>query len=539
MRIASIPYWESYARVERLYWFLRVLVFAGVALNINPLSDTLAVPWYRWAIPSGYALSLVLPPLLQRIPSVGFAAIFWPVLAFDVTVISAVSHFAGSGTHDLFVLYYVLVAFVGYHLDFVTAICVAFGMAVVYAVPPMLTHGAFQPTQMVFRGAVLCAFAGAMSMAARSARTSTDRLLNAMDKLNERTTELERSHAQLQTIYETSRSLAHMLAEQSVIERVLHIARSVLNYPVCEIYTWDQVSGKLRLKGRVDGPTTRRYDRAPTVPMTPNFQRAINKQEIARVVDRNLGRTVVDGTPHRSQLVAPMMTEGKVIGLLNAESPNINAFSDRDERVFSILAASTALALKNADLHRQMEKLTIEDELTRVFNFRYFRSRLEDERRRAVRYGQPLSLIMVDIDWFKQLNDRHGHQIGNIALCQLASVIGACIRDVDILARYGGEEFIVILPQTGTDEARSIGERIRHKVEQTEFGPDAAERPIRITVSVGVSCFPESGGSEENLVESVDQALYRAKDAGKNSVRLYEAGFTMPAGASRPTHTAH
>jgi diguanylate cyclase (GGDEF)-like protein len=215
-----------------------------------------------------------------------------------------------------------------------------------------------------------------------------------------------------------------------------------------------------------------------------------------------------------------MISEGKIIGLLNAESPEVNAFGERDERVFSILAASTALALVNADLHKRMEKLTVEDELTGLYNFRYFRARLEDEKRRAVRYGQPLSLIMVDIDWFKQLNDCFGHEIGNSALRRLGTVIESCVRDVDILARYGGEEFMIILPQTGGAEAFTIGERIRRAVEETDFSPEPNGRPIRLTVSVGVSCFPENGLPEENLVEAVDRALYQAKGSGKNTVWL-------------------
>jgi diguanylate cyclase (GGDEF)-like protein len=213
-----------------------------------------------------------------------------------------------------------------------------------------------------------------------------------------------------------------------------------------------------------------------------------------------------------------MVSEGKLVGLLNAESQQPNAFTDRDERVFSILAASTAMALVNADLHQQMEKLTILDELTGVYNYRYFRARLEDERRRAARYSQALTLIMVDIDWFKTLNDRYGHPIGNVALRQLTDVISSCIRDVDTLARYGGEEFVVILPQTETLEAQTIAERIRHRVAQTEFGPDTGGRPISLTVSVGISCYPDNGRPEGELIESVDQALYRAKDGGRNSV---------------------
>jgi diguanylate cyclase (GGDEF)-like protein len=246
--------------------------------------------------------------------------------------------------------------------------------------------------------------------------------------------------------------------------------------------------------------------------------RALDHGEFVSIRDRHEGRSIIDGNPHRSELIVPMVSEGKTVGLLSAKSPKANAFTEHDEQILSILAASTAMSLVNADLHQRMEKLTIIDELTGVFNYRHFRSRLEDERRRTVRYGQPLSLVMVDIDWFKRLNDEHGHETGNVALRGLAQVIDSCIRDVDILARYGGEEFIIILPQTALHEAKVIGERIRQHVEQSEFGTGADGQPLRLTVSIGISSFPENGRPEDELVQTVDQALYHAKGKGRNLV---------------------
>ncbi len=344
------------------------------------------------------------------------------------------------------------------------------------------------------------------------------RLLSALDKLNERTSELEKTHAHVQTIYETSRSLTELMAVKIVIDRLLQIARSVLDYPVFEIHTWEASTGTLWLNGRVDHLQTSLFKNPERVELTDLLRRAVEDGEVGRVTDRHAGRSIIDGNPNRSLLIIPMISEGKVVGLLSAESPNVNAFSEHDERVLSILAASTAMSLVNADLHQRMEKLTVIDELTGVYNYRYFRGRLEDERRRTVRYGQPLSLVMIDIDWFKRLNDEFGHETGNVALKNLTTVINSCIRDVDILSRYGGEEFIVILPQTGASEARVIGERIREKVERTEFGRTPRGEPLHMTVSVGISCYPDNGRPESELVETVDKALYDAKGRVKNLV---------------------
>ena len=124
---------------------------------------------------------------------------------------------------------------------------------------------------------------------------------------------------------------------------------------------------------------------------------------------------------------------------------------------------------------------------------------------------------MVDIDWLNKINDSYGHEVGNVVLKELSDVIKSCIRDVDIFCRYGGEEFVVILPQTAQEEASRIGERIREKVEEMVVDADD-DRSLKITVSVGVTSYPENGKSHEDLVSVADQALYRAKGSGKNLV---------------------
>ncbi|RKX32835.1 MAG: GGDEF domain-containing protein, partial [Candidatus Zixiibacteriota bacterium] len=194
------------------------------------------------------------------------------------------------------------------------------------------------------------------------------------------------------------------------------------------------------------------------------------------------------------------------------------AFTEKDLKILSVVARSGAMALDNATLHKRMEELTITDELTGIFNYRYFALKLKEEQRRAARYNLPLSLIMIDIDWFKKFNDTYGHEVGNIVLQNITMVVKKCIRDVDIFARYGGEEFVIILPQTPSYEVASIGERIRQSIETSTFGGSDGIPELSVTVSVGVSSYPENGKPNEELLSVVDQALYRAKGSGKNKV---------------------
>jgi diguanylate cyclase (GGDEF)-like protein len=217
-------------------------------------------------------------------------------------------------------------------------------------------------------------------------------------------------------------------------------------------------------------------------------------------------------------MLVPLVAHGKATGVLAAESPGVDAFSEKDLKMLSVVARSASVAMDNASLHRKMEELTITDELTGIYNYRYFSMKLKEELRRADRYNLPLSLIMLDIDWFKTFNDTYGHEVGNIVLKGITGVVKECIRDVDIFARYGGEEFVIILPQTPREEVTKIGERIRRQIEKAAFDGSGNIDDLKVTVSVGISSFPENGRPNEELLSLVDQALYRAKGSGKNTV---------------------
>jgi diguanylate cyclase (GGDEF)-like protein len=168
-------------------------------------------------------------------------------------------------------------------------------------------------------------------------------------------------------------------------------------------------------------------------------------------------------------------------------------------------------------LYELTKKLSITDELTKVYNYRYLQSQLGVEVRRAERYRRPLSLIMIDIDNFKSYNDEFGHLRGDIALFEVAKIIQENCRSVDIVARYGGEEFVVILPETTDEGAKKVGERIRKAVSSHQFLGKQNKRTEKFTVSVGVSPYWD-GASQKEIIQKADEALYQAKRFGKNMV---------------------
>jgi diguanylate cyclase (GGDEF)-like protein len=172
--------------------------------------------------------------------------------------------------------------------------------------------------------------------------------------------------------------------------------------------------------------------------------------------------------------------------------------------------------MENVDLHELVQRQAVTDDLTGLFNHRRFQEVVAAEFERARRFEQPLGLLMLDIDDFKQVNDTYGHQQGDIVLREVASVLRASSREIDEPARYGGEELAVALPQTDLEGSYLLAERVRTAIEALEIPMLSGEGILRVTASFGVSAIPEAADSKDSLIASADAALYRAKRAGKN-----------------------
>ncbi|HEX6316866.1 MAG TPA: diguanylate cyclase, partial [Gemmatimonadaceae bacterium] len=185
----------------------------------------------------------------------------------------------------------------------------------------------------------------------------------------------------------------------------------------------------------------------------------------------------------------------------------------------SAIQRATLIETTIAD-NRRLEELAHTDPLTKTLNRRALSERLASEMERVRRYSTTMSLLLIDLDHFKQVNDTHGHLMGDEVLIEVASLLLRVVRAVDIVARYGGEEFVVVLPETGAPGAEAFAERLRELIEAHCF-VESRGAPIRLTTSIGVSAFPGYGvDSVEDLLTSADQALYRAKSEGRNRVRV-------------------
>jgi len=181
-----------------------------------------------------------------------------------------------------------------------------------------------------------------------------------------------------------------------------------------------------------------------------------------------------------------------------------------------------AQALDNALRIRWSEALSVTDDLTQLYNSRYLNQVLRREAKRASRSGRPLSLLFLDLDGFKGINDTHGHLAGSRALVEAAAVIRRCARETDVVARFGGDEFAIVLPDTGSEGAAAVGDRVRERLSVHAFLAQQGLH-IRLTASVGVATLPDVAASAEELVRAADMAMYQVKDSGKNGVRIAQA----------------
>jgi len=218
----------------------------------------------------------------------------------------------------------------------------------------------------------------------------------------------------------------------------------------------------------------------------------------------------------RSVCACPLITESKVLGVLRASSRVTHAFTSDDLHVLDIIASLAAVTLRNRLLYNRMEELAIRDSMTGLYLNRYFQERFREETARANLSNTPLSLILLDVDYFKKYNDEFGHTAGDTVLKNIAKTIQRIIEPAEIGARYGGEEFALLLPGRDKKSAMKLAEDIRKEVAGRKLVLRRVERPV--TVSLGVASSPQDGKSAEELLLAADKYLYSAKDGGRNRV---------------------
>jgi len=293
---------------------------------------------------------------------------------------------------------------------------------------------------------------------------------------------------------------------------------------VARISAWVPATGWLVLGVDGDSRTRAMAVRALTPTLEASAQAigtwVMRSGEVFSAASVAEDRRVNDGAPVAA-IAFPLMCRGRAIGALvgidRAPAQTPPRFAPTTLSALLAAIEPGAIALENALRVQRAEALSVTDDLTQLYNSRYLHQVLRRETKRASRSGRPLSLLFVDLDGFKAINDTHGHLFGSRALVEAASVIRASARETDMVARFGGDEFALILPDTGSEGAVSVGDRLRDRIAAFSF-LEGDGLSIRLTVSVGVATLPDVAASADGLIQAADKAMYWVKEHGKNGI---------------------
>ncbi len=366
---------------------------------------------------------------------------------------------------------------------------------------------------------LLSAFAGLVSLALMHAREHAARRSDI---------------AELQAVNEVARR-ATQLDRDGTLQTIVEAFQRVTTADSTAVFLWDEETEWLEVATMVNEPRYYPMEYETTVRDTRDTKVKLGEgivgwtaehREPALIPDVGADPRVlsVTGVPldRKSAIVVPLVADQRLLGVIRAVKMGVNAFTAEHYRFAQTLASQASLAISAAASHEAVRRLSVTDELTGVYNGRHFRARLHEEIERAKRGDRPLSLLVIDSDSLKDVNDRHGHEAGNRHLVAIAQAVQGHVRTSDVVARFGGDEFLVLQPDATPEAAALVAERIRVAVAAARVvASDGAH--VSGTVSIGVAGYPRSASDEDSLFRSADAALYDAKRHGKDRVFIAPA----------------
>ncbi len=329
--------------------------------------------------------------------------------------------------------------------------------------------------------------------------------------------------SELQFLNQLSRDLAAKLDLEYLLERFCERVSTALHIPEIAVLVFDRGRGQVRSL-KTHGLSAERQVNALFDASSSISGEAITHRQAIYVADLTQDARILAyrKDPRGSLYVVPLVYQEEVIGLLNFSSPTPDAFRPEERDLLSIVAGQAALALAHAQLFQETLELSVTDGLTGLLNRRAVDARLELEWSRAERDKSPFSVVVLDIDHFKEYNQQHGHQVGDEALRRLAHILESLVRPVDTTARYGGEEFMILLHGTNKTQAVEFARKLRRSVEQADFARGYLQPEGRVTISCGVATSTEDAQNASQLASAADQALRAAKNGGTNQIATLE-----------------
>jgi len=336
--------------------------------------------------------------------------------------------------------------------------------------------------------------------------------------------ELELRLQEVSLLYDVISSMTTTLDLDDLLKKITQKVGETLGFKEFAILLYDDKDKKLRVRASYGLPE----DEFIGMEFDPGegiVGRVLQTGEMILIPDTTAdpnylhwkGKKIEKG----SFLSIPIKYKEKIFGVFAFNTPTINGFSRRDLKLLTAIANQAAIVIENVQLYEKTKEFSIRDDLTGLFNRRWFNQKIIEEFKRAERFNHPLSVLMIDIDFFKHYNDNHGHSTGDIALKKVAEILIKNVREVDSVVRFGGEEFVIILPRTSMEEAHMTAEKLRKKIEDAGIPHERTQPDGKFTISIGYTSYPEKARSIEELINQADEALYIAKRTGRNRVVGY------------------
>lgn len=353
---------------------------------------------------------------------------------------------------------------------------------------------------------------------------------DAEKKLVTANKEIRRKVYELHNLVEASNDIYSILDFKQLINSSLLTVIGQVGFQKAFILLYDNISKKfnqIHHKGFVDS-NFKKINFELTSPIVSYFFKNRTPFYINRLEqNKNLSGFAKELKKLGILVIAPLIYSERLQGIIGAgEKLHYQDFTDADFEIFHILVNIISISIGNSHMFQEIKTLSLTDGMTGLHNYRYFEDRLKEELNRAKRHKKSISLMILDIDHFKNYNDTLGHQAGDEILRTLGKILKNTIRDEDIVARYGGEEFCIILPGIEKQGIPILGERVRKKVESEKFFKEEVQPGGKLTISIGTATFPEDASNFSKLVEKADKALYQAKNEGRNQLRIYDKKTT-------------
>jgi diguanylate cyclase (GGDEF)-like protein len=301
---------------------------------------------------------------------------------------------------------------------------------------------------------------------------------------------------------------------------ICDLAASIATFDSACIYFWSEPQEKMELRLRRG-----LLNESPQVPWGGNLLHFwVTQQALPLIVESGKhpkADAELQALGANSALVLPLFVQGRVLGSLQLFCKKPEGFAEEDAQLLWILVLAAENLLTREQANEGLLRFAFTDYLTGLRTRGYFEQQLDLEVKRSDRKGEVFSLLMVDIDHFKSLNDTYGHHVGDTVLRQVTSLLIKDMREVDTVARYGGEEFVIILPDASEQEAVSVAQRLRKAVQSSSFQIEGMEGDERLTISIGIAVYGRDATCRQKLIEHADAALYAAKSRGRNQVLTY------------------